>query len=424
MDDLKKLILDKERDANILIAKRLILVGIIVFCVGILYKLGVWQGNHLLVNFMDLGGGLGAIIVGEAVLLRKGEGRYCKFLLFSVFLLLNFGINILAGFSVWLVYAIPLCLTLRYLDKGLTSTIFVLSEVGIFLSALINSYGYHELGYLDLNTVVLPAGTTIQAEGELFLPVVAASPDSNALFINTLRETTIGQALVIAILFVICIALQNYFISVMVERETALRQKAEMELEVANSRSRIMLSQIQPHFLYNALQAIMAIDGNPDETIDAIGDFGKYLRENLDVITSGDMVPFEKELTHVQRYVSLEELRFGDKVCVEYDIQAQNFSIPAMTVQMLVENAIKHGVSKKQYGGIVHVQTREEENCYVIQVDDDGLGFDKSKGKPQDGRSHVGLENIEARLKNLCDGTFEIHSVVGEGTTAIVRIPK
>lgn len=60
----------------------------------------------------------------------------------------------------------------------------------------------------------------------------------------------------------------------------------------------------------------------------------------------------------------------------------------------------------------------------MIVVEDDGLGFDKTKGKPQDGRSHVGLENIEARLKNLCEGTFEIQSVVGEGTVATVRIPK
>lgn len=424
MDDLKKLILEKEKDANVLIAKRLAIFGIIIFCVGIVFKAGFWVGNQMLVNIFELGGGLAAVLVGLVILEKKGEGRYCKFLLFSTFLILNFGINIISGFSVWLIYAIPLCLTLRYLDKWLTTVIFILSEIGIFLSAIINSYGYRVIGYLDLNTVVMPAGTTIQANGELFKPVVEAMPDSRALFFNTLKESTIGQFVAMAVLYVVCMALQNFFVSVMVERENAIKQKAEMELEVANSRSRIMLSQIQPHFLYNALQAIMAIDGNPDETIDAIGDFGKYLRENLDVITSGDMVPFEKELTHVQRYVSLEELRFGDKVCVEYDIQATNFSIPAMTVQMMVENAIKHGVSKKQYGGTVHVLTREEENCYMIRVEDDGLGFDKSKGKPQDGRSHVGLENIEARLRNLCNGTFEIDSVVGEGTTAIVRIPK
>lgn len=298
MDELKKLILEKEKDANLLIAKRLIMLGVIIFCVGLAFKAGIWKGNQSLVNILDLGGGILAVMAGWFVLTRKGEGRYCKFLLFTAFLLLNFGINIISGFTLWMVYAIPLFLTLRYLDKTLTVVIFLLSEVGIFLSALINSFGYQMVGYMDLNTVVLPAGTTLQVDGELFRPVVEAIPDPKALFLNTLRESTSSQLIVMLILFITCVILQEYFVKIMLERESAIKQKAEMELEVANSRARIMLSQIQPHFLYNALQAIMAIDGNPDETIDAIGDFGKYLRENLDVITSGDMVPFEKELTH------------------------------------------------------------------------------------------------------------------------------
>lgn len=424
--ELKKLIREKEKEANLVMSKLLLLLGVLGLCVWVSYKLGVWVGNQFLVNLIDGVCSIVAIIIAVIVLRNNGEGKFSKFLLFSAFLILVAGANIRSGFCNWPLYAFPIILTCRYFDKKLTTVIFSISEVAIFVSGMLNAFCYQSIGYLDLNTAILPSGTAITASegGELFTGVVAANMDSAVLFKNTLVQVTIPQMLVMTLLAVVCLTLQKYFVSVMIDFGQMAKQKADMELEVANSRSRIMLSQIQPHFLYNALQAIMAIDGNPDETIEAIGDFGKYLRENLDVITSGDMVPFTKELTHVQRYVSLEELRFGEKVCVEYDIQAESFSIPAMTVQMMVENAIKHGISKKQYGGTVHVTTKEEDDQYVIIVEDDGLGFDKTKGKPQDGRSHVGLENIEARLKNLCGGTFEIESTVGEGTTATVRIPK
>lgn len=152
----------------------------------------------------------------------------------------------------------------------------------------------------------------------------------------------------------------------------------KIKLEIANNKSKIMLSQIQPHFLYNAIWAIMAIDGNPDETVDALGAFGKYLRENLNTLTSSDLVSLSSEMQHVKGYVSLEKIRFKDKIDVIYNLSNVDFKLPTLTVQILVENAIKHGITPKVGGGRVIISTNEMDDAYEIIVEDDGVGFDFS----------------------------------------------
>ena len=128
---------------------------------------------------------------------------------------------------------------------------------------------------------------------------------------------------------------------------------------------------------------------------------------------------------HVQleKYLYIEKLRFGKKLNIEYDIQADSFEIPLLSVQPLVENAVKHGVGMKEDGGTVTIATRETEENYEIIVSDDGVGFDTSEVK-NDGRSHVGMENTKRRLKDMCNADVVITSVIGEGTTARIIIPK
>ena len=190
---------------------------------------------------------------------------------------------------------------------------------------------------------------------------------------------------------------------------------------IENQRVKLMLSQIEPHFIYNSLNAIQAIDGVPEKAQNAIIDFSKYLRENLDTLTSSDIVSFEKELEHVKKYVSLENLRFGEKVKVVYDINCKDFTLPVLTLQMLVENAIKHGITKKYKGGTVNVKTYQTETDYVIVVQDDGIGFDVNKDLVG---NHVGISNIRKRLEHFVDGKLEIESVIKKGTTATIIIPK
>ena len=190
---------------------------------------------------------------------------------------------------------------------------------------------------------------------------------------------------------------------------------------LAQQKIQIALSQIKPHFIYNTLNAIQDIDGMPETAQGAIVDFSKYLRENLDFLTSSNLIPFEKELEHVKKYVNLEKLRFGDKINIIFDIQASDFLIPSLSLQMVVENAIKHGITKKYEGGSVKITSFEKDNKYFIIVEDDGVGFDVNKVI---GENHLGFKNSNERLRYFVNGSLIIESEIGKGTKATVVIPK
>lgn len=134
----------------------------------------------------------------------------------------------------------------------------------------------------------------------------------------------------------------------------------EMEKQLLQSKISIMLSQIQPHFLYNSLTAIRQLcDIDPQKAKQAVTLFARYLRGNTESLTTAHCIPFEKELEHVKSYLALEQIRFEDELQVEYDIQAHGFLLPSLSLQPLVENAVRHGVSKKAGGGKVTIRTTE-----------------------------------------------------------------
>jgi len=206
-------------------------------------------------------------------------------------------------------------------------------------------------------------------------------------------------------------------------RIAVARERAEKEAYEA--KVAVMASQIRPHFMYNALTSIaMMCQIDPETAQEATITFAKYLRGNMDSLKQTKPVPFEVELDHLKKYLYIEKLRFGKKLNVEYDIQATDFKLPMLSVQPLVENAVKHGVGMKKGGGTVTVISRESENAFEVIVRDDGVGFDINAPKKDDGRSHVGMENTRSRLKEMCGGTVNIESTVGVGTTAAIILPK
>ena len=185
-----------------------------------------------------------------------------------------------------------------------------------------------------------------------------------------------------------------------------------------------MLSQIQPHFLYNALTSIYQLcEVDPPTAQKAVGYFSKYLRRNMASLSERKPIPFEEELRHVESYLKLEKLRYGDKLQVIYDVVSTDFAIPALTVQPLVENAVKHGIGKKKSGGVITIMTRETPEAHVITVTDTGVGFDPEKPK-QDGQHHLGLKSVRDRLTTMSGGRLEVASVPGQGTTVTISIPK
>ncbi len=202
------------------------------------------------------------------------------------------------------------------------------------------------------------------------------------------------------------------------------RLAAEQENELTQNRVAMMMSQIQPHFLFNALNSIeyLCNIGSPDAG-KAVNHFAKFLRGNMDSITQRETIPFDQELSHLKNYLYIEQLRFPH-IEVIYDLQCTNFQLPPLTLQPLVENAIKHGLRDKKEDAWVKVCTWENDTDYVIKVEDNGCGFIPKSVKTKGERSHVGLMNIKTRLRMVSQGNVDIDSTPGEGTTVCVWIPK
>ena len=215
-----------------------------------------------------------------------------------------------------------------------------------------------------------------------------------------------------------------------IPRNIKAAQKAEkMEAEqkriraqLQENRIAIMISQIQPHFIYNTLGTIQYLcKENPDQAAKLVQNFSVYLRGNFSELDNTAPIRFSQELEHVRCYTDIELVRFPD-MTVKYDIQAGGFLLPALTVQPMVENAIKHGLMGLEEGGTVTIAAYETDTHYCVKVTDDGVGFDTTL--PQDGKKHIGIRNVRERLQMMCGGTLTVESEVGRGTVALIRIPK
>ncbi len=217
--------------------------------------------------------------------------------------------------------------------------------------------------------------------------------------------------------------LSIFLIYSMIQIEYIRKLKAA-EFDLAQARFGIAMSQIQPHFMYNALASIAQLCTiDPKMAQKATVNFSNYIRGNLDSVNKSEPIPFSSEIKHLNHYLSIEKLRFEERLNVEFNLETDNFLIPALSVQPLVENAIRHGICKKPEGGTVKIASREEKDCFVVIVTDDGVGFNKTDA-PDGNGTHIGMENVKQRLEAMVGGSFEIESEVGVGTTAKITIPK
>lgn len=253
---------------------------------------------------------------------------------------------------------------------------------------------------------------------------------NHQLYLAMLSYIALPFAASIGLLFLYGISLVNIAISIslilififsLVEQNQKMAAQAE---ELAENRVAIMLSQIQPHFLYNALTTIKYLCGTQDPRAeDTVAKFAKYLRGNMDSLSLRTPIPFERELDHLENYLAIERLRFP-KVKIQYNLEVRDFVLPALTIQPLVENAIRYGVTRTETGGgTVTVSSWEMADAWYVSVQDDGVGFDPMQ-RQYDGRSHIGITNTQKRVEAMCGGELSIRSVPGEGTTVLIRLPK
>ena len=200
----------------------------------------------------------------------------------------------------------------------------------------------------------------------------------------------------------------------------------QQEAENAQLKMDIMLNQIQPHFLYNTLTAIQDLcRSDPAQAEAAIVKFSRYLRGNMDSLRTERAIPFARELKYTKIYLELEQMRFEDKLTVRYDIRCEDFELPPLSLQPIVENAVRHGVRGNADGaGVVTIATREYPDRYEVSVTDDGPGFRPDTPAADSQRSHIGIKNVRERLSRICGGRLKIISKVGQGTTVTIALPK
>lgn len=225
--------------------------------------------------------------------------------------------------------------------------------------------------------------------------------------------------------FILAVCLQDYiYISKSSDIQAEAVEAANLRVKLQEAEMSLMLSQIKPHFLYNALIAIQVLCVREPETAEeAIIRFAKYLRMNMRSINSGGPIPFSEELEHIRNYVAIEKLRFKERLNLCYEIEAEDFFVPPLTIQPLVENAIKHGVCKKVAGGTVTLHTYQVPEYSCVEIRDDGAGFDTRILEQPDSQSY-GLRNILFRLKNMMHAEVLIESETDKGTRVLVRLPR
>ncbi len=225
----------------------------------------------------------------------------------------------------------------------------------------------------------------------------------------------------------------GYSVVIDMSKYRAECQALERELEetrdkLEQSRIKNASSQMQPHFLYNALSSIREIVlDNPEYASDLIYDFTTYLRACIRSMSSDALIPFTQEIENIKAYTSIEKMRFGERLTVRFECPETDFEIIPLSVQPIVENAIRHGIfNRGAAGGTVIVRTMRSGGCIIVSVEDDGIGFDYEKTMQEveaGTRDSNGLANLIFRFESLLKAKVHIDSVVGAGTKVTISIP-
>jgi len=278
------------------------------------------------------------------------------------------------------------------------------AAIGMWMSAVVNCMYRQSIASLELSVLL-----TIVFGAVALLFLFDWYPDKKQILF----------AMPAAIICLICFCFVNYY---RCQQEALKRTRELLEIErFANKTQTAMLSsQIQPHFLYNTLLTIQELCRfDPVEASRVIVRFSEYLRHNIDFMNYSELIPFESEEKHIDNFIYIQEARFQEKLRFTADIKTRDFMVPPLTVQPLLENAIKYGVRSRIEGGVVHLSVYEDAAGIHIVVRNSGNGFN-----PDEIRNDHSLGNIRTRLKTLLNAILTISSREGsEGSMVEIFIP-
>ena len=212
-------------------------------------------------------------------------------------------------------------------------------------------------------------------------------------------------------------ALSMYGIILTDQVEQFLRQQRE----IARQNASIMVLQMRPHFIHNTLTSIYYLcQQDPAEAQRVTLNFNNYLEKNLAALASDETIPFTEELEHTRAYLNVEQALYDENLFVDYDTPHTCFRVPPLTLQPIVENAVKHALDPDSDPIRILIQTRDTDSGSEIIVSDNGPGYEPI----DDSRPHIALANIRQRLELMCHGKMTITPREGGGTVVKLLIPE
>ena len=201
-----------------------------------------------------------------------------------------------------------------------------------------------------------------------------------------------------------------------------VEQYMRQQREIAHQRASIMVLQMRPHFIFNTMMSIYYLCAQDSKKAQQVTlDFTSYLRKNFSAIASENTIPFANELEHTRAYLAVEQVQFEDSLFVEYDTPHTRFRVPPLTLQPIVENAVKHGMDPDSAPLRICIRTRETDAGHEITVEDNGPGF--AQTNMDESEPHIALANIQQRLEIMCGGKLTVMPREGGGTVVKVILP-
>ena len=202
-----------------------------------------------------------------------------------------------------------------------------------------------------------------------------------------------------------------------------IEQYMRQQREIAHQRASIMVLQMRPHFIFNTMMSIYYLCAQDSKKAQQVTlDFTSYLRKNFSAIASENTIPFANELEHTRAYLAVEQVQFEDGLFVEYDTPHTRFRVPPLTLQPIVENAVKHGMDPDSAPLRICIRTRETDAGHEITVEDNGPGF--AQTNMDESEPHIALANIQQRLEIMCGGKLTVMPREGGGTVVKVILPE
>ena len=212
-----------------------------------------------------------------------------------------------------------------------------------------------------------------------------------------------------------------YYIYLIVVYQQELRESiAQKELKIAQDKVAMLQEQIRPHFIFNSLNVIRAlIKRDPVKAAEGIDHFSDYLRAHVFALKSPELIPFDEELVNVKAFIALAQPSYEKPIDISYDLKVTDFMIPPLSLEPIVENAVKHGIGKD--GGYINVSSEVKDGNYVITVENSNIEKIDYSQKERTGLG-VGLENTKTRLDIQLGGTVDLN-ISEEKTTVMITIP-